>query len=91
MIFFIKFKIFKVDNCVIINEYGIKFWNIINELFIYSEKLKININWFIYKYLADLFNFACSFIDRWIDEHDSFKKNDISKHQLIDVIHDYEI
>ena len=77
---FIKFEIFKVNNCVIINEYDIKFRNIINELSIYSRKLKMNINWFIYKYLADLFDFVCSFIDRWIDEHDSFKKNNISKH-----------
>ena len=88
---FIKFEILKVDNCVIINKYDIKFRNIVNELFIYSEKFKININWLIYKYLADLFDFVRSFIDRWIDEHDLFKKDDILKHQLIDVIHDYEI
>ena len=80
MTFFIKFKIFKIDNCIIINEYDIKFRNIINELFIYSEKFKMNINWFIYKYFADLFNFARFFIDHWIDKHDSFKKNDILKH-----------
>ena len=88
---FIKFKIFKVDNCVIINEYDIKFRNIVNELFIYFEKFKMNINWLIYKYFADLFDFVRFFIDRWIDEHDSFKKNNTSKHQLIDIIHDYEI
>ena len=88
---FIKFKTFKVDNCVIINEYDIKFRNIVNKLSIYSRKLKMNINWFIYKYFVNLFDFACSFINRWIDEHDSFKENNILKHQLIDVIHDYKI
>ena len=41
---FIKFEIFKVDNCVIINEYDIKFQNIVNKLFIYFKKSKININ-----------------------------------------------
>ena len=88
---FIKFETFKIDNYVIINEYDIKFRNIINELFIYSEKSKMNINWLIYKYLVDLFDFARFFIDCWIDEHDLFKKNNILKHQLIDVIYDYKI
>ena len=41
---FIKFKILKVNSCVIIHKYDIKFRNIINELFIYFEKFKININ-----------------------------------------------
>ena len=64
MTFFIKFKTFKIDNCTIINEYDIKFRNIVNELFIYSKKFKININWLIYKYFVDLFDFARFFIDR---------------------------
>ena len=41
---FIKFETFKVDNYIIINEYDIKFRNIVNELLIYSKKLKMNIN-----------------------------------------------
>ena len=43
-IFFIKFKIFKVNNYIIINEYDIKFKNLVNKLFIYSRKFKVNIN-----------------------------------------------
>ena len=64
MTFFIKFETFKISNCVIINEYDIKFWNIVNELSIYSKKFKMNINWLIYKYFVDLFDFARFFIDR---------------------------
>ena len=44
MISFIKFEILKIDNYVIINEYDIKFQNIVNELLIYLKKFKMNIN-----------------------------------------------
>ena len=41
---YVKFDFFKTINCVSINEYNIKFRNIINKLAIYSFNLKINEN-----------------------------------------------
>ena len=54
---YVKFDFFKTVNCVNINEYNIKFRNIINKLIIYSFNFKINENWFIYKYFDSLKNF----------------------------------
>ena len=54
IITYAKFDNIKVFNYIIVNEYSIKFKNIINELVIYSFSPKMNENWFIYKYLNDL-------------------------------------
>ena len=93
MIIYSKFESLKVFFCVDINEYDIKFRNIINELVIYSFNSKMNENWLIYKYLANLSEFARLFIDRWISKHEFFdndEKNDF-KNVLSNVIHSYEI
>ena len=39
---------------ITVNEYNIKFKNIINKFVIYSFNSKINENWFIYKYFDNL-------------------------------------
>ena len=44
IVIYFKFEIFKITNCVFVNEYDIKFRNIINELIIYSFNSKINQN-----------------------------------------------
>ena len=41
---FYQIRNFKIDNCIIINEYDIEFQNTINKLFISSKKFKMNIN-----------------------------------------------
>ena len=92
MTIYSKFESLKVFFCADINEYDIKFRNIINELVIYSFNSKMNENWLIYKYLANLSEFARLFIDRWISKHEFFnndEKNDF-KNVLSNVIHSYE-
>ena len=95
MIIYVKFDIFKIINSVIINEYDIKFRNIINEFVIYSFNFKMNENWLIYKYFENLdeSNNVRFFIERWIFEHEFFdNENNIDfKFDLFDVIHVYEI
>ena len=95
MIIYVKFNIFKTVNFDIINEYDIKFRNVINELIIYSFNFKMNENWLIYKYFENLndTNNVRLFIKRWISEHEFFNnKNDIDfKFDLFDVIHIYKI
>ena len=93
MIIYSKFEFLKIFFCIDINEYDIKFRNIINELVIYSFNSKMNENWFIYKYFASLSEFARLFIDRWISKHkffDNDEKNDF-KNVFSNVIHSYEI
>ena len=92
MIIYSKFEFFKVFFCVDINEYDIKFRDIINEFVIYSFNSKMNENWLIYKYFANLSEFARFFIDRWISKHELFdndEKNDF-KNVFSNVIHSYE-
>ena len=97
MIIFIKFDNLKTLNCKDINDYDTQFRDIIDELIIYSEAFTMNQNWLIYKYLFELSDFARSFIDRWVAEHESFKTitkaeiiNTVAKNELFEVIHDYE-
>jgi len=44
MKFFIKFETLKISNCKNINKYKIKFYNIINKLFIYLNNSTIDKN-----------------------------------------------
>ena len=91
---YVKFDTLKVADCATINEFGIKFRDIINELAIYSSSSKMDENWLIYKYLGDLIdsNNVRSFIDRWISDHELFDNATKigSKLDLSDVIHVYE-
>ena len=94
IIIYIKFNILKIVDCAIINEFDIKFRNIINELIIYSFNSKINKNWFIYKYFDNLIdlNNVCLFINRWIFNYNFFD-NDIKtefKLSFFDVIYVYK-
>ena len=94
IIIYIKFNILKIVDCAIINEFDIKFRNIINELIIYSFNSKINKNWFIYKYFDNLIdlNNVCLFINRWIFNYNFFDNDIKTKFKLnfFNVIHVYE-
>ena len=95
MIIYYKWKVFKIENCVNINEYEIKFRNIINELSLYSSSFKMKSNWLIFKYFLNLksFDHARLFNERWIIDYFSFDnaiKIDF-KFDINDVIHVYEV
>ena len=92
MTIFVKYKNLKCDDCEFFYQYDVKFRKIDNELIIYSEVFKMNLNWFIYQYLVNLFQSVDQFIDRWITEHEFFNnaiKND-SKNDVTTVMHVYE-
>ena len=97
IIIFIKFDNLKILNCKDINDYDTQFRDIIDERIIYSEASIMNQNWLIYKYFFELSDFARSFIDRWVAEHESFRTitkveitQIVAKNELSEVIHDYE-
>ena len=95
IIIYYKWEIFKVEDCVNINKYEIKFRNIINKLSLYSFNFKMKSNWLIFKYFLNLrsFDHVRLFNERWIIDYFSFD-NEIkidSKFDINDVIHVYEV
>ena len=94
MVTYVKFDNIKIFNYIIVNEYDIKFKNIINKFAIYSFSSKMDENWLIYKYLDDLNSDNVRlFIERWIFEYEFFD-NDVKigfKFVFFDVIYSYEV
>ena len=91
LITYVKYEIFKCANCESLFQYGVKFRKIGNELIIYFEKIRLELNWLIFKYLVDLSKSVAFFIDRWVFEHD-FINNEIEvEYDVVTLMHVYEV
>ena len=90
LITYVKYEIFKCANCENFFQYDVKFRKIDNELIIYFEKIRFELNWLIFKYLADLSKSIVFFIDRWVFEHD-FINNEIEiEYDVVTFMYVYE-
>ena len=86
---FRKFDTIKASNYENVREYGYQFRLICDELALYPGSIRMDENWFIYKYLAGLPEEARSFKVRWNAENEPFNE-DGTKPKLSKVIQDYQ-